>query len=112
MLDRAAFIDQSQSFSVYIKNADVKALVKHHFFTWSNGAKTGKCLIVRIFLFILKVCITTECNPLLWPSNFRSNPSDRLKRSQKNQNTSSRRSATRATWKKVAFLADLENKQR
>lgn len=54
MLDRAAFIDQSQSFSVYIKNADVKALVKHHFFTWSNGAKTGKCLIVRRFFIYFK----------------------------------------------------------
>jgi ribonucleotide reductase alpha subunit len=41
MLDRAAFIDQSQSFSISLKDANVESLMKHHFFTWSNGAKTG-----------------------------------------------------------------------
>lgn len=41
MLDRAVFIDQSQSYTVYMSDVSVKNVIKHHMYTWSNGAKTG-----------------------------------------------------------------------
>lgn len=39
--DRGAFIDQSQSFNIYVDNPSYKKLSSIHFYTWSKGLKTG-----------------------------------------------------------------------
>ncbi|PNH12568.1 Ribonucleoside-diphosphate reductase large subunit [Tetrabaena socialis] len=39
--DRGAFIDQSQSFNVFIPEADTAKLTSLHFYTWKKGLKTG-----------------------------------------------------------------------
>lgn len=39
--DRGAFIDQSQSMSLYIPNGDTKRLALAHFYGWELGLKTG-----------------------------------------------------------------------
>ncbi|MES1915413.1 MAG: ribonucleotide-diphosphate reductase subunit rnr1, partial [Cercozoa sp. M6MM] len=39
--DRAAFIDQSQSFSVYMQNPNFGKLTSMHFYGWKKGLKTG-----------------------------------------------------------------------
>lgn len=74
MLDRAPFIDQSQSFSHFNKNPTVASMIKHHFFTWSNGAKTGiLSAFLNVFCFIKtdQACITIETRPALLRLNFR-----------------------------------------
>ena len=39
--DRGAFIDQSQSFNVFIADPDFPKLTSLHFYTWKKGLKTG-----------------------------------------------------------------------
>lgn len=39
--DRGAFIDQSQSFNVFINNPSFKLLYNYHQFAWKSGLKTG-----------------------------------------------------------------------
>lgn len=39
--DRGAFIDQSQSFNVFIAEADTAKLTSMHFYAWKKGLKTG-----------------------------------------------------------------------
>ncbi|MDC0231416.1 ribonucleoside-diphosphate reductase subunit alpha [Aureispira] len=39
--DRGRFIDQSQSFNVFVKNVNFDILSKIHFYGWSKGLKTG-----------------------------------------------------------------------
>ena len=39
--DRQFFIDQSQSFNLYLQDADVEKLNKMHFYGWKKGLKTG-----------------------------------------------------------------------
>lgn len=41
MLARSAFIDQSQSFSIYVDNPTNNILSKHYFYNWKNGTKTA-----------------------------------------------------------------------
>ena len=39
--DRQYFIDQSQSFNIYLQDADRDKLTKVHFYGWKKGLKTG-----------------------------------------------------------------------
>jgi ribonucleoside-diphosphate reductase alpha chain len=39
--DRGAFIDQSQSFNVFIAEPSISKLTSMHFYAWSKGLKTG-----------------------------------------------------------------------
>jgi len=39
--DRAAFIDQSQSFNVFMETTTVPKLTSMHFYGWKKGVKTG-----------------------------------------------------------------------
>jgi ribonucleoside-diphosphate reductase subunit M1 len=39
--DRGAFIDQSQSMNLWMKNPDAQRLTKMHFYSWKKGLKTG-----------------------------------------------------------------------
>jgi ribonucleoside-diphosphate reductase subunit M1 len=39
--DRGAYIDQSQSFNVFISNPNFAQLTSLHFYTWQKGLKTG-----------------------------------------------------------------------
>ena len=39
--DRGRFIDQSQSFNVFVNNINTTLLTKIHFYGWSKGLKTG-----------------------------------------------------------------------
>ncbi|MFK5969299.1 MAG: ribonucleoside-diphosphate reductase subunit alpha [Candidatus Marithrix sp.] len=39
--DRGAFVDQSQSFNVFIKNPNFGSLTSMHFYAWKHGLKTG-----------------------------------------------------------------------
>jgi ribonucleoside-diphosphate reductase subunit M1 len=39
--DRGAFVDQSQSFNVFIAEPDFAKLTSLHFYTWKKGLKTG-----------------------------------------------------------------------
>jgi len=39
--DRGRFIDQSQSFNVFVKNVNFDILSKIHFYGWGKGLKTG-----------------------------------------------------------------------
>ena len=39
--DRAPFVDQSQSMSLYLANPDVDTLSELHFYGWAKGLKTG-----------------------------------------------------------------------
>ena len=39
--DRGAFICQSQSTNLWMKNPDYKKLTAMHFFAWKKGLKTG-----------------------------------------------------------------------
>lgn len=39
--DRQPFIDQSQSFNLYLANPDFKRLTDAHFYAWQSGIKTG-----------------------------------------------------------------------
>jgi ribonucleoside-diphosphate reductase subunit M1 len=39
--DRQFFIDQSQSFNLYLQDADMEKLNKMHFYGWKKGLKTG-----------------------------------------------------------------------
>lgn len=39
--DRQHFIDQSQSFNIYLQDADMEKLTKIHFYGWKKGLKTG-----------------------------------------------------------------------
>ena len=39
--DRAAFIEQSQSFNVYMANPTRSQLTSMHFYGWKKGLKTG-----------------------------------------------------------------------
>lgn len=41
--DRAAFIDQSQSFNIYMKDATYAKITSMHFYGWHLGLKTGMC---------------------------------------------------------------------
>jgi len=45
-IDRAAFIDQTQSMNVYFSNPTLGKLTSSHFYAWENGLKTG-CYYVR-----------------------------------------------------------------
>jgi ribonucleotide reductase alpha subunit len=40
--DRGAFIDQSQSFNVFMKDVNFGKLTSMHFYSWKRGLKTGK----------------------------------------------------------------------
>lgn len=40
-LDRAPFIDQSQSMNIYMKNPTLSKLTSMHFYSWKKGLKTG-----------------------------------------------------------------------
>lgn len=40
--DRGAFIDQSQSFNIYLDNVTLKRLSSIHFYAWKLGLKTGQ----------------------------------------------------------------------
>lgn len=40
-VDRAPFIDQSQSLNLFLKEPDKSKLTAMHFLTWRNGLKTG-----------------------------------------------------------------------
>jgi ribonucleoside-diphosphate reductase subunit M1 len=39
--DRGAYIDQSQSFNVFIADPNFAKLTSLHFYTWKAGLKTG-----------------------------------------------------------------------
>lgn len=39
--DRGAFIDQSQSFNIFLKNPEFSALYNYHLYGWKSGLKTG-----------------------------------------------------------------------
>lgn len=39
--DRGAFIDQSQSFNVFIADPNFQKLTSMHFYGWKKGLKTG-----------------------------------------------------------------------
>ena len=39
--DRAPFIDQTQSMNLFVGEPNPNLLTKMHFYTWSNGLKTG-----------------------------------------------------------------------
>jgi ribonucleotide reductase alpha subunit len=39
--DRQHFIDQSQSFNIYLQDPDMEKLTKIHFYGWKKGLKTG-----------------------------------------------------------------------
>lgn len=39
--DRGAFIDQSQSLNIYMKEADYSSVTSMHFYGWKKGLKTG-----------------------------------------------------------------------
>ena len=39
--DRGAFIDQSQSFNVFIAEPNFQRLTSMHFYAWKKGLKTG-----------------------------------------------------------------------
>ena len=41
--DRGAYIDQSQSFNVFIADPNFAKLTSLHFYTWKAGLKTGMC---------------------------------------------------------------------
>lgn len=45
-IDRAAFIDQTQSMNVYFQSPTLGKLTSSHFYAWENGLKTG-CYYVR-----------------------------------------------------------------
>ena len=40
-IDRAPFIDQSQSLNLFLNKPDFKVLASSHFYGWKNGLKTG-----------------------------------------------------------------------
>ena len=40
-VDRGAFIDQSQSLNIFMKDPDYQKLTSMHFYGWENGLKTG-----------------------------------------------------------------------
>ncbi len=40
-LDRAVYIDQTQSLNIYLADPTYQQLTSLHFYTWKNGAKTG-----------------------------------------------------------------------
>lgn len=40
-IDRAKFVDQSQSLNIYLANPTRQVLTSLHFYTWRNGLKTG-----------------------------------------------------------------------
>ncbi len=42
--DRGAYIDQSQSFNVFIADPNFAKLTSLHFYTWKAGLKTGMCV--------------------------------------------------------------------
>ena len=39
--DRGHFVDQSQSFNVFVNKVDYTLLSKIHFYGWKKGLKTG-----------------------------------------------------------------------
>ena len=41
--DRGAFIDQSQSFNVFVQDPNYGKLSSMHFYGWKKGLKTGMC---------------------------------------------------------------------
>ena len=43
--DRGRFIDQSQSFNIFVNNINNALLTKIHFYGWSKGLKTGSYYI-------------------------------------------------------------------
>tara|TARA_B100001027_G_scaffold212026_2_gene180902 strand:+ start:33 stop:2414 length:2382 start_codon:yes stop_codon:yes gene_type:complete len=43
--DRGYFIDQSQSFNIYLTNSSIELLNKIHFYGWKKGLKTGSYYI-------------------------------------------------------------------
>lgn len=45
-MDRGYFIDQSQSFNIYLTNPNIELLNKIHFYGWKKGLKTG-CYYIR-----------------------------------------------------------------
>jgi len=40
-VDRGAFIDQSQSFNVFMAEPSIAKLTSMHFYSWTKGLKTG-----------------------------------------------------------------------
>lgn len=47
-LSRGVFIDQSQSYNVFMKRPDVKLLTQFHFYGWRRGAKVGSYYTRRL----------------------------------------------------------------
>ena len=44
-IDRAYFIDQSQSLNVFFEDPTHEKLIKYHIYTWKKGLKTGSYYI-------------------------------------------------------------------
>ena len=44
-IDRAYFIDQSQSLNVFFEDPTHEKLTKYHLYTWKKGLKTGSYYI-------------------------------------------------------------------
>lgn len=44
--DRGAFIDQSQSFNVFVQDPNYGKLSSMHFYGWKKGLKTGMCKFI------------------------------------------------------------------
>ena len=48
--DRGAFIDQSQSFNVFVQDPNYGKLSSMHFYGWKKGLKTGMCTWLTLTL--------------------------------------------------------------
>lgn len=58
--DRAPFIDQSQSFNVYVSKPTYSRISTLHFYSWRSGLKTG-CYYLRTLPAASAIQFTVSC---------------------------------------------------
>lgn len=67
--DRGAFIDQSQSFNVFVSEPSLQRLTSMHFYSWKKGLKTGMYYLrTRPAVDPIKFTVTTASVPVPTPA--------------------------------------------